>query len=65
MMSLYLILMNTTIMGDVWKHIGSICWSITKLAAWVMVYCGVSQAFKDVFKTFLVVFPPARQFVLN
>ncbi len=65
MMSLYLFLMNTTVVSQMWKHVGSICWSITKLAAWATVYCGVSKVFKDLFKTVLVLFPPLRQFVFG
>ena len=65
MMNLYLLLMNTTIISQMWKHVGSICWSITKVAAWITVYCGVSKAFKDLFKLFVAIFPPARQFIFG
>ena len=65
MMNLYLILLNTTIVSEAWKIVGSICWSITKCIAWLTVYSGVSCVFKDLFKTFLAVFPSARQFVFS
>ncbi len=60
MMNLYLILMNTTTISQMWKSVGTICWSITKAAAWITVYCGVSKVFKVLFRIFVAVFLPAR-----
>lgn len=65
MMNLYLFLMNTTMVSQMWKSVGSICWSLTKAAAWITVYSGISKIFKDLFQTVVVLFPPVRQFVFG